>query len=1021
MKIKTKLFSKKLRNQIISGISVWLFTLAIINTLIIFNLIPNSKLLNDLGASIMPSNDLSCSFESNICSWNNITSDDFDWTINSWPTDTSKTWPISAYEWTYYLYAETSSPNFSKQVSKIAILESNEISVNNDFTLEFNYNMNWAYIWTLKVEVSDNKWDWKELLFRSWNSWDNWIKQKLTLRKNDYNWNIRIRFKVETLKNARWWQWDISIDNIIMSELTTSDVLHTLADTSTSNQTDSTWDIANTGTNYIAQTWTNLSNKTIEIKKWNTLLPKLNPDFYTINDLSEKFDELWLAKYRIIAVDKTNTANSISCIKTTITWRWVKTWCTNTMINEEMSDSILIKVDTNITIDLVLDVQQSLDWLPANLISSSWDQDLKIYWAIWSKDIILNSQNVKMLSNNPEFELSVQWNLTTNTIKAKKICFDDWTCLESAKNLQLNTATNADIDNLTKPTINKIPTIESDDKLTSQLMFSTSTTYNWNLWWIEWADKKCQDIADEVWLDWNYKAMISWSWNRIVKDLINDETRQLVHSLSKQTLHELPTWVWKYSDFYMKQIKMPNNEYDREGAISSWRWTQNFSDNNKWFCKNWTSSGASCTLPSWNINKIVSKSDVPYVNWKETFSDGISANLDTNTYWCASNSDIYVLIGPSTMTNNCNWTLTEKKFVETCDTKQSYWLKVWCQAQYSLTCISNETYRLPIKLAPVVQVQKEDKQSQLMFVTSTEYNGNLWWVIWADTKCQTIASNVWLQWKYKAMIWSSTNRISSLIKDTTRQLVDSYTKKSLSTLPNNEGKYSDYYIDLVLMPNNEYWNKITKAPWRWARWSSELSRSTYDNCNNWTIGNGSYRWLIYNDSKLKYNPIQSSCYFPRLLLCISEEAYDIKIVEEIPIVPTVYAPAQISTWIVTPTTTVQTSTISTAIAISPTETVYTKTSIYNNLWSYKWDFGESICKNWYHLINYNEYIDCLDSKKCKPNVKYWLKSSYGQSCNSYSWSTSYSSYSRNSRGSYWISQDTSIQTCDNFAMVVCVK
>ncbi|XP_052064461.1 MAM domain-containing glycosylphosphatidylinositol anchor protein 2-like isoform X2 [Mytilus californianus] len=73
--------------------------------------------------------------------------DDFDWTLNSGKTSTSRTGPSSAYEGDYYLYTESSN----KHEGDVARLLSRDFIFDNPGCLKFHHHMDGSGMGTLNV------------------------------------------------------------------------------------------------------------------------------------------------------------------------------------------------------------------------------------------------------------------------------------------------------------------------------------------------------------------------------------------------------------------------------------------------------------------------------------------------------------------------------------------------------------------------------------------------------------------------------------------------------------------------------------------------------------------------------------------------------------------------------------------------------------------------------------------------------------------------------------------------------
>ncbi len=170
-------------------------------------------------AGVSTANNLNCayivqtypynqSFENTLGNWNQAQEDDFDWTLKSGSTPSSGTGPSQASEGNYYIYMESSSPNYS---SKTAILESPCFELNMPLTVQFQYHMYGAdNMGSLAFEISeDDGATWTSLWNKSGNQGDLW--KTATVDLNSYEGQtIKFRFKGIT---GSTWQGDMAIDN----------------------------------------------------------------------------------------------------------------------------------------------------------------------------------------------------------------------------------------------------------------------------------------------------------------------------------------------------------------------------------------------------------------------------------------------------------------------------------------------------------------------------------------------------------------------------------------------------------------------------------------------------------------------------------------------------------------------------------------------------------------------------------------------------------------------------------------
>lgn len=146
--------------------------------------------------------------------WSNVTNDDLDWTITSGSTPSSNTGPSSAYDGSYYIYCEVSSPGYP---TKRAIAQSPCFNLSGMSTAYFSfmYHMYGAStMGSLDVEVSENNGaTWSSLWSKTGNQGNLWQSANINLSSYLGKY-IQLRFN--TLSGTTW-QGDIAIDDIYLS------------------------------------------------------------------------------------------------------------------------------------------------------------------------------------------------------------------------------------------------------------------------------------------------------------------------------------------------------------------------------------------------------------------------------------------------------------------------------------------------------------------------------------------------------------------------------------------------------------------------------------------------------------------------------------------------------------------------------------------------------------------------------------------------------------------------------------
>ncbi len=190
-------------------------------------------------------------FENTLGSWTQDTIEDFNWTVDANGTPSNNTGPASAVEGTYYVYMESSSPNFP---TKRAILNSPCFDLSNltaaNFT--FQYHMyGAASMGSLALEAStDNGATWTSVWSKSGNQGNSWISEDIDL--NAYlGATVKLRFNGIT---GSTWQGDMAIDNVRLTEgggqTTCTDVVLTLNFDNYPEET--SWQITNSNNQVVA-------------------------------------------------------------------------------------------------------------------------------------------------------------------------------------------------------------------------------------------------------------------------------------------------------------------------------------------------------------------------------------------------------------------------------------------------------------------------------------------------------------------------------------------------------------------------------------------------------------------------------------------------------------------------------------------------------------------------------------------------------------------------------------------------
>lgn len=155
-------------------------------------------------------------FESGTGAWTQDGGDDFDWSRDSNGTPSSNTGPSSGSGSTWYMYTESSSPNYS---NKTATFNSPCFDLSGETTATFNFDYHMygsSSMGSLYLEASPNgSTSWTTVWSRSSNQGNSW--QSASVNLDSYAGDVvQLRFRGVT---GTTWQGDMAIDNL---NLTTS-------------------------------------------------------------------------------------------------------------------------------------------------------------------------------------------------------------------------------------------------------------------------------------------------------------------------------------------------------------------------------------------------------------------------------------------------------------------------------------------------------------------------------------------------------------------------------------------------------------------------------------------------------------------------------------------------------------------------------------------------------------------------------------------------------------------------------
>lgn len=182
------------------------------------------------------------SFENTLGLWTQSTNDDFNWTIRSGGTPSTGTGPSSATDGNYYIYMESSSPNYS---SKRAILNGPCFDLTNESTatVTFKYHMKGASnMGALALEAStDNGATWTSLWSKSGNQGTTWLSASIDLTSYLGS-TVKLRFNGIT---GTTWKGDMAVDAFEVSNGSTGGgcVATTLTITFDNYPEETSWEI----------------------------------------------------------------------------------------------------------------------------------------------------------------------------------------------------------------------------------------------------------------------------------------------------------------------------------------------------------------------------------------------------------------------------------------------------------------------------------------------------------------------------------------------------------------------------------------------------------------------------------------------------------------------------------------------------------------------------------------------------------------------------------------------------------
>lgn len=187
-------------------------------------------------------------FENGIGDWTQDNDDDMDWTVDANGTPSSSTGPSSADEGSYYIYVESSSPNYP---SKVAILNGPcfDLAAESNANFNFAYHMYGSNMGSIVLQASTDGNSWSTLWSKSGDQGNSWFNESISL--NSYLGSaVQLRYVATTGSSYRS---DIAIDDISIttgSAPTTNDL--TLTITFDNYPEETSWTLKNSAGSTVA-------------------------------------------------------------------------------------------------------------------------------------------------------------------------------------------------------------------------------------------------------------------------------------------------------------------------------------------------------------------------------------------------------------------------------------------------------------------------------------------------------------------------------------------------------------------------------------------------------------------------------------------------------------------------------------------------------------------------------------------------------------------------------------------------
>ncbi|MEO1053284.1 MAG: Ig-like domain-containing protein [Bacteroidota bacterium] len=150
-------------------------------------------------------------FESS-SSWSNTTDDDINWTTRSGSTPSRDTGPSSAQSGSYYIYVESSNPNYPSKVANL-VSDCYDLTQVSNPQISFYYHIYGGSVGTIRLQARSNGGSWTTLWSLSGNQGNSWQFDVVSLSSFAGSTEVELRFNATTGSS---WQSDFALDNIVV-------------------------------------------------------------------------------------------------------------------------------------------------------------------------------------------------------------------------------------------------------------------------------------------------------------------------------------------------------------------------------------------------------------------------------------------------------------------------------------------------------------------------------------------------------------------------------------------------------------------------------------------------------------------------------------------------------------------------------------------------------------------------------------------------------------------------------------